>query len=259
MARSIWNGVITFGMVSIPVGMSPATSEKDLRFNQIHEVCGSRIKLQKYCPVCERTVEAEELQRGYEISKGNYAIVSDEDFEALPVPSKHTIEVGAFVKAEEVDPLYFDRSYYLDPTEAGKKPLALLYRALQEKGVSAIAKIALRQKEHLCLLRPSDGTIVLETLYYPDELRQSETKIDDVKVDDKELKMAMSLVDLLEEEFDPAKYKDEYRDALMERIEAKLHGGEIREAPEVAEPQVVNLMDALRASLEQAQKAKKSG
>jgi DNA end-binding protein Ku len=260
MARSIWNGVITFGMVSIPVGMVPATSEKDLRFNQIHEACGSRIKQQKFCPVCERNVEAEEVQRGYEISKGSYAIVGDEDFEALPVPSKHTIEVSAFVKAEQVDPLYFDKSYYLQPSETGRKPLALLYRALQERGVSAIAKVALRQKEHMCLLRPADGALVLETLFYPDEIREAEDKnLGETQVDEKELKMAMTLVDLLEEEFEPDKFKDEYREALLERIEAKLHGGELREAPAAPEPAVYNLMDALKASLEEAQKRKKSG
>jgi DNA end-binding protein Ku len=247
-------------MVSIPVGLQTATSEKDLRFNQIHKVCGSRIKLQKFCPVCERVVETDELEKGYEISKGSYAIVTQEDFDALPIPSKHTIEVTGFVKAEEVDPLYFDQSYYLEPGEAGRKPFALLMKTLQEKDVVAIAKIAIRNKENLCLIRPTRGTIVLETLYFPDEIRQPEdSKIEDVKVDDKELKMAMHLVELMEEKFEPEKYKDEYRGALLERIEAKQHGGELTEAPMPTETKTFNLMDALKASLDAAQKDRKSG
>src|SRR5687767_5192889 len=131
MARAIWNGVITFGMVSIPVGLYTATQEKDIRFNQIHEVCGSRIKLQKFCPVCEKVVEADELVKGYEYSKGMYALVTEEDFEQLPVASKHSIDVAAFVKSEEVDPLYFDASYYLKPDDVGRKPFSLMMKALQ--------------------------------------------------------------------------------------------------------------------------------
>jgi DNA end-binding protein Ku len=259
MARAIWNGVITFGMVSIPVGLYTATQEKDIRFNQIHEVCGSRIKLQKFCPVCEKVVEADELVKGYEYSKGMYALVTEEDFEQLPVASKHTIDVAAFVKSEEVDPLYFDASYYLKPEDVGRKPFALMMKALQDKGVAAVAKIAMRNKENLCLLRPGNGTIILETLYYPDEIRKPEVEgLDDIKVDAKELKMAESLVDLLFEEFDPKAFKDEYREALMERIEAKVQGQELRAAPVPEQTQVIDLMDALKQSLENAKKKKAS-
>lgn len=261
MPRSIWNGTISFGLVSIPVGLLTATTEKDIRFNQLHKVCGSRIRLQKFCPTCERVVEADEIERGYELSKSQYVVVTDEDFEALPVPSKHTIEVTSFVKAEEVDPIYFDTSYYIEPSDAGKKPLALLMNALVEKNVIAVGKIALRSKENLCLLRPMGGGIVLETLYWQDELRKpEESGLDKVKVDEKELKMAMSLVDLLSAGFEPEEYKDEYREALMERIEAKAHGQALVTAPEPKEARVVNLMEALKASLENAQKQKtKSG
>jgi DNA end-binding protein Ku len=259
MARPIWNGVITFGMVSIPVGLYTATQEKDIRFNQIHEVCGSRIKLQKYCPVCERVVESDELVKGYEYSKGMYALVTDEDFEQLPIASKHTIDVAAFVKAEEVDPLYFDASYYLRPEDVGRKPFALMMKALQDKGVAAVAKIAMRSRENLCLLRPGNGTIILETLYYPDEIRKPEVEgLYDLKVDPKELKMAESLVDLMFEEFDPSAFKDEYREALMDRIEAKVQGKELREAPVPEERKVIDLMDALKQSLEQAKRKKAS-
>lgn len=261
MARSIWNGVISFGLVSIPVGLHTATSEKDLRFNQLHKVCGTRIKQQKFCPTCDRTVEADEIERGYEVSKNQYVIVTDEDFEALPVPSKQTITVVAFVEQSQIDPIYYDQTYYLDPAETGRKPYALLMKVLQEKGVCAIGKIAVRNKENLCLIRPGSGTLVMETLFYPDEIRKPETEgLDSIKVDDRELAMAKSLVDLLADDFHPENFQDEYRVALLERIEAKQHGGELK-VSETPEPTtVVNLMDALKASLEQAQKAKeKSG
>ncbi|MEA2554117.1 MAG: end-binding protein Ku, partial [Fimbriimonadaceae bacterium] len=151
-SRPIWRGAISFGMVSIPVGIYTAVSEKDLHFNQIHDKCGSRIKLQRFCPVCDRTVQPEELQRGYEVSKGAYVIVTDEDFEEVPVPTKHTITVDRFVDADEVAPVYYDSTYYLQPEEAGRKPFALLMEALKKKEMSALAKIALRNKESLCLL-----------------------------------------------------------------------------------------------------------
>lgn len=259
MARSLWNGVISFGMVSIPVGLNGAVTEKDLRFNQIHQVCGSRIKLQKFCPVCDRVVENTELVKGYEYSKNNYALLTEEDFEAVPVPTKHTINVLAFVKAEEVDPIYFDSTYYLEPTDAGMKPFALLAKALQEKNVSALGKIALRSRENLCLIRFGDGQLILETLHWPDEIRRpAAIDLDKAKLDDKEMKMALSLVDLLEGEFDPTAYKDEYRDALLERIEAKVQGHELKEAPIQAETSVIDLMDALRASVEEAKKSKEA-
>ncbi len=259
MARAIWNGVITFGMVSIPVGLYSAVQEKDLRFNQIHEVCGSRIKQQKFCPVCDRVVENEELVKGYEYSKGRYALLTEDDFEALPVASKHTIEVTSFVNSHEVDPLYFDASYYLKPEETGRKPFKLLMTTLEEKKVAAVAKIAMRSKENLCLLRPGSGTVVLETLYYPDEIRKPEVEgLDDIKVDSRELKMAESLVELLSEEFEPERYHDEYRQALMERIEAKVQGKELIDAPVAEQTRVIDLMDALKQSLENAKKKKAS-
>jgi DNA end-binding protein Ku len=258
-SRPIWRGAISFGMVSIPVGIYTAVSEKDLHFNHIHEKCGSRIRQQKFCPVCDKTVQSEEIQRGYEVSKGAYVIVDDKDFEELPVPSKHTITVDRFVDAAEVNPVYYDTTYYLLPEEAGKKPFALLMKALENKGVSAIAKIALRNKESLCLLLLNGDQILLETLFFPDEIREAEDmKLGKVKVDDKELKMALSLVDMLSGPFEPELYQDEYRIALMERVEAKLQGREITEAPTAPEPgRVIDLMEALKQSLEAAKKETK--
>ncbi|MBS1717174.1 MAG: Ku protein [Armatimonadetes bacterium] len=259
MARSIWNGVISFGLVSIPVGLQTATQEKDLRFNQLHKVCGTRIKQQRFCPHCERLVETDEIEKGYEVSKNSYVIVNEEDFEALPVPSKHTIEVTAFVHHEEVDPIYFDTTYFLAPTETGRKPYKLLMKALEEKGVCAVAKIAVRNKETLCLLRPSKGQVLLETLFYPDEIKEPEVKVEDVAVDDRELQMALSLVALLEKPFDPAEHKDLYREELIKRIESKAQGGVLTSAPVPVETATIDLMEALRRSLEDAEARKASG
>ena len=246
-------------MVSIPVGIYTAVQEKDLRFNQIHDKCGSRIKLQKFCPVCDRVVNAEEIQRGYEVSKGAYVIVTDEDFEEVPVPSKHTITVDRFVDASEVSPVYYDSTYYLEPEETGRKPYALLMEALKEKKISALAKIALRNKESLCLLMLSGEGLLLETLFFPDEVRKADDlKLDNVKVDDRELKMALSLVDMLTGPFEPEEYQDEYRTALLERIEMKLQGKEIQEAPAMPATKVIDLFDALKASLEAAKTSKPS-
>ncbi|HVL38243.1 MAG TPA: Ku protein [Fimbriimonadaceae bacterium] len=254
-ARSIWNGTISFGMVSIPVRLSTATQEKDISFHMIHESCGSRVKLLKWCPKDERPVERDEIVKGYEYAKGHHVILKEEDFEKLPLPTKHTIEVLQFVEQQEIDPIYFDKTYYLEPEDVGKKPYALLLKALTQKNVVAIGQIALRSHESLCCLRAVDGKILLETLFYPDEIRSApEVKADDVQVGDKELAMASSLIDMLQEPFEPGKYKDNYREALQSVIEAKLQGGEVKAVPEVEDAQVIDLMEALRASVEQAKK-----
>jgi DNA end-binding protein Ku len=239
-------------MVSIPVSLHPVVQDRDLSFNQIHRQCGSRIKYQKWCPVDECVVPPEEIARGYEISKGRFVYVEEEDLESLPVASKHTITVDAFVDASAIDPIYFEKPYYIEPEEVGKKPYALLLKALEEKGMAALGKVAIRSKESLTLLRATGGRIMLETMHFPDEIREMPHTGGKVNVDDRELKMALSLVDLLTEEFNPEKYKDEYRDALLERIQAKAQGEEIREAPEAPQTEVLDLMEALRRSIEAA-------
>ncbi len=253
MPRSIWKGVVSFGMVSIPVKLYGATDNKDISFRQLHQECGSRLKQQRWCPACEREVEWGEIARGYEHAKEQHVILTDDDFAKLPLPSKHTIELSAFVRAEEIDPIFYEKSYYLEPEETGAKPFALLMRALKEKELTAVAKIAIRNKEQLCALRPYNGTLMLETLFYPDEIRvQTGAELPEMKVSDKELTMAFSLIDLMSEAFDPEQYHDEYRNALMEIISAKLQGAEIVEAPAPAKGKVVDLMSALKASVEAA-------
>jgi DNA end-binding protein Ku len=244
-------------MISIPVKLYGATESKDLAFNMLHKADKSRLKQKRWCPVDDREVFPDEIVRAYEYTKDQYVEVTDEDLESLPVPSKHTIELTSFVKAAEIDPVYFERSYFLEADQVGAKPYALLMRALKTKQVAAIAKVALRNRESLCVLRPGENVLMLETLYYPDEIRTVDVPAaPEVLVSPQELTMALSLVEMLEEPFDPSGYHDEYRKALLEMIEAKANGQEVVAAPEAPMPRTVDLMAALKASLEAAKKSK---
>src|SRR5438874_172055 len=257
MPRPIWKGAITFGMISIPVKLFGATESKDLAFNTLHKECKSRLKQKRWCPVDDREVFQDDVVRAFEYTKDQYIEITEEDLENLPVPSKHTIELTSFVKASDIDPVYFERTYYLEPDQVGAKPYALLMRALKTKQVSAVAKVALRNKESLCVLRPGESVLMLETLYYSDEIRTAEIPATpDVLVSPQELTMALTLVEMLEEPFDPNKYHDEYRTALLEMIEAKANGQDVVAAPETPLPKTVDLMAALKASLEAAKKGK---
>jgi DNA end-binding protein Ku len=248
-------------MISIPVKLFGATESKDLAFNTLHKECKSRLKQKRWCPVDDREVFQDEVVKAFEYSKDSYVEITDEDLESMPVPSKHTIELTSFVSQSDIDPVYFERTYYLEPEQIGAKPYALLLRALKTKQVSGVAKIALRNKESLCVLRASDNNLLmLETLYYPDEIRTADIAAEpEVLVSQPELNMALSLVEMLQEEFDPKKYQDQYRTALLDLIEAKRNGSEIVATPEVALPKTVDLMAALKASLEAAKKGKAAG
>ncbi|MBA3316889.1 MAG: Ku protein [Gemmatimonadales bacterium] len=257
MARAIWSGSIGFGMVSIPVKLFGATESKDISFHLLHATCGTRLKQVRWCPTDEQEVPWNETVRGYEFGKDQYVTLTDEDFEKLPLPSKHTIELSAFVKAEEIDPVYYERSYHLAPDERGEKPYALLLQTLEKKGLTALAAITIRKKEQLCALRPKDGALMLETLYYPDEIRaQPEVELDKAKITERELEMAFTLIDLLRKPFDPEEYKDHYREALSQLIEAKLDGRDVVKSPAGRETKVIDLADALRQSVEAAKKGK---
>jgi DNA end-binding protein Ku len=259
MPRPIWKGVITFGMVSIPVRLFSATEEKDISFHLLHAPDHSRIKFKRFCSSEDREVPNEELVRAYEVSKDQYVEITDEDLEKLPLPSKHTIELSAFVKLDEIDPIYYEKSYYLEPEETGLKPYTLLTRTLHAQDAAGVAKVALRNKEHLCALRSLDGTLVLETLHFPDEIREHEVKLPNVLVNDREVDMATSLVEALSEPFDPDRFHDQYREALVELIESKTEGREVV-APEGGEAAPVgDLMAALRASVDAARKRRPGG
>ncbi|HUR93308.1 MAG TPA: Ku protein [Gemmatimonadales bacterium] len=258
MARAIWSGSISFGMVSIPVKLYGATETKDISFNLLHSTCGTRVKQVRWCPTDDVEVPWSETVRGYEYAKGEYVTLTDEDFEQLPLASRHIIDLTAFVSETEIDPVYYERSYYLAPDERAEKPYALLLKAMERKGLTALATITIRKKEQLCAIRPKDGAIVLETLYYPDEVRASEVNLDGAKVTDRELDMAFTLIELLRKPFEPEEYHDTYREALAQLIEAKLEGRAVVKAPAARDAKVIDLADALRKSVEAARKGGKA-
>lgn len=257
MARALWRGTISFGMVTIPVKLFTATESQDISFRQLHAADNSPIKLVRRCSSDGKDLETDEIVKGYEYAKDRYILVDESDLEKLPIPSKHTIELTAFVASEEIDPVFYEKSYHVEPEELGRKPFALLVKALEEKKLNAVGKIAIRTKERLCSLRPRNGSLMLETLFYSDEIKPPDFETPEVKVSEAEMKVAYALIDLLHEPFDPTKYRDEYREGLMSIIEAKLEGHEFvaPEEPAAAAP-AVDLMAALRASVEAAKKRK---
>ena len=257
MPRSIWNGVISFGMVSIPVKLYTATQWKDILSICFTRRTGCGSSSCAGAPNTSGRSNGVRWRGDTSTRRDEHVVLTEEDFEKLPLPSKQTVELSAFVKAEEIDPVHYEKSYYLEPDAKGLKPFALLMTALKEKGLTGIAKIAVRNKEQLCALRPMDGTLILETLYYPDEIRVEKTELPDVKISDKELDMAYTLIELLTEDFQPEKYKDEYREALMQVIDAKLEGEELPEVVAAGPAKVTDIMSALRQSVEAAKKRKK--
>jgi len=256
-ARAIWRGSISFGMVSIPVKLFTATESQDISFRQLHATDNSPIKLIRRCAADGKDLAPDEIVKGYEYSKDRYVIIDEADLEQLPVASKQTIELTAFVSAAEIDPVYFEKTYFLEPEEVGRKPFALLAKVLKERNFLAIGKISMRTKERLCALRIRDDALILETLYYAAEVRTPESPLPDVAVSAAEMKIANALIDLLQATFEPTQYRDEYREAMMSVITAKLEGQEYVAAPPPATlAPAVDLMAALRASVEAAQKRK---
>ena len=226
MARALWRGTISFGMVTIPVKLFTATESQDVSFRQLHAADNSPIKLVRRCAADGKDLDPDEIVKGYEYARDHYVLVDESDLEKLPIPSKHTIELTGFVASEEIDPVFYEKSYHVEPEELGRKPFTLLVKALEEKKLNAVGKIAIRTKERLCSLRPRNGSLMLETLFYADEIKPPDFEMPEVKISEAEMKVAYALIDLLHEPFDPAKYRDEYRDSLMTIIEAKLEGHE---------------------------------
>ncbi len=253
--RAIWRGTISFGMVSIPVNLYTATESHDVRFHLLHKRDGVRLKNVRWCPKDEKAVPWDDVIRGFEYTKGKYLPVSEEDLDHLPVKSVHTVDISDFVKLEEVDPIYYDKAYYLAPDAAGVKAFALLRQALQQTGRAAVAKVAIRDKENLCLVRPYEDVLSMETMFYANEIRSTQDiAADGAKVSPKELQMAVSLIENLSDSFDPERYRDEYQAALKQVIKAKVEGAPLPEAPTEKGGRVVDLMEALRASVEQTRK-----
>ncbi|HEY5184263.1 MAG TPA: Ku protein [Actinomycetes bacterium] len=258
--RTIWKGAISFGLVTIPVRLYSATQEQDVSFHQVHRDDGGRIKYQRVCSVDGQQVAYADIAKGYELPTGEVVVLTDEDFADLPLVTSKTVEVLQFVPLEQVDPMYFDSSYYLEPEDLGVKPYVLLRDALDRSARVALVKVALRQRERLACLRSKGGVLVLETMLWPDEIRAPEFGFlsDDVTARPQELAMAESLIEALAGDFDPTEYHDEYRAALQQVIEAKIEGREVVAPPGQAtdEGAVVDLMAALRASVEAAQRAR---
>ena len=260
--RTIWNGSINFGLVNIPIGLAVAQQRKDQAFRTLHRECGTPIKQKRYCPFHERDVEADELVKGWEFAKGQFVMVEDSDLESVAVERSQSVDIIRFVPIEQVDPIYFDRTYYLAPAgpEAQRSPYVLLLRAMQEAGMAAVGKFVLWGKENLCLIRPLGESLALETLFFAEDIRpraEIDEAVEETDVKDPELEMARQLVESLVGDFDPEDYENEYRNELRAMLEAKLAGEEIAKPAEpVADVQVVDLMDALKKSVAQAQKDK---
>ena len=254
MPRTMWRGAISFGLVSIPIRVFPATEEKTLRFNQLHDKDGGRIKYQRVCAVCGEEVSFDHIVKGYEYEKDHYVTLEDEDFDAVPVESSRAIDIQQFVDLTEIDPVYFKKSYYLVPDETGLKAYTLLREAMSGDGKVGIAKVSFRDKEHLAALRFKDEVFVLETMFWPDEIRAAEFEElgKEVKVRPQEVQMARTLIENLTDEWAPEQFRDEYREALLGIVEKKVAGEEITVQPEAEPAKVVDLMEALKASVEAA-------
>jgi len=253
--HTMWKGSISFGLVNIPVKLHAATEDKDIQFRTLHKKCQTPIKYVKFCPHCNVEVDKDDLVKAFEITKGKFVRIEDEEIEEIKKDiGEKTVEIIDFVKLSDIDPIYFNKSYYLSPNEGGAKAYSLLRKALEESGKVGIAKISLRSKEQLAVLRVYEKTLVMETIHYPDEVRNVKDVPNvptDVQVSKKELDTAILLIDQLTTDFYPENYKDEYREALMSRIQAKRSGDEVITGKTSEEPsKVMDLMEALKASID---------
>lgn len=258
--RAIWKGAVSFGLVSVGVKLYSATEEKDIRFHQVHRQDGGRIKYKRVCSIDGEEVPYDDIAKGYDLGGGEMVILDDEDFADLPLSSSRSIDVHQFVPAEQVDPILYNKAYYLEPEPVAAKPYVLLREALQESDRVAIVKVALRQREQLATLRVRDGVLVLNTMLWPDEVRTPDFGFldEDISVRQQELAMASSLIESMAADFKPEEYTDDYRAALQQVIDAKVSGKEIvaPAEPEEAPSGAIDLMAALRASVERAKAAR---
>ena len=255
MASSAWRGHLTFGLVSFPVRLFSAARSETVSFNLLHKSDHSRIRQVTYCQAEDKPIERGELVKGYEYEKGQYVVVDDEEIKKVAPKTAKVMEILEFVKADQVDPIYLESSYYVAPDEGGEKPYALLFQALRESKYYALAKVAMHNREHIIVLRPGAKGILSHTMYYHDEIRQvEEFRTDTSLVKDKELEMAKMLISSLEAEFEPQKYHDSYRDNLQQMIEAKIEGKKVVATPEPHVAPVIDIMEALKKSLAEKRK-----
>ncbi|HEY1467785.1 MAG TPA: Ku protein [Candidatus Acidoferrum sp.] len=250
MATTVWKGHLTFGLISIPVRMFAAARGERISFNQLHKECHSRLKQPLFCPVCNRNVERSEIVKGYEYEKDQYVLFSEEELDKIEPPSAHVMEILEFVKLSEMDPLYFDSSYYVSPEDAGVKAYKLLMKAMEESGYGAIAKLTMHQREHIVIIRPGTRGLTLHTMFYSSEIRAAESlPSDNVEVKDQEKKLAEQLIASLAAPFEPQKYRDEYQENVRALISAKLKGQEVTEVAQPHLAPVIDLMEALKKSI----------
>jgi DNA end-binding protein Ku len=262
--RTIWNGSISFGLVNIPIGLALATQRSDVAFRTLHRECGTPIKQKRWCPYHERDVEQDELVKGWEVAKGEFVMVEEADLESVALQRSQSIDILRFVALEDVDPVYFDKTYYLAPSsaDAARKPYVLLLRAMQETGMAAVGKFVLWGKENLCLIRAQGETLALETLFFADDVR-SKAEIEEVveatELQGPELELAGQVIQSLVGEWNPEDFENEYRRDLKAMLDAKLAGEAPRRPEPVAETPVIDLMEALRRSVAEVQEGKGGG
>jgi DNA end-binding protein Ku len=258
--RAIWRGAISFGLVSIPVRLYTATEERDVAFHQVHRTDGGRIRYKRICAADGEEVAYVDIAKGYELDSGEMVVLTDDDLAGLPLSTAKAVDVLQFVPLEQVDPIYFAKSYYLEPDKAATKPYVLLRDALARSGMVALVKVAIRTREQLATLRVRDRVLVLETMLWPDEIRTPDFGFlaEEVQVRTQELSMAESLIESMSGDFDPTEYHDEYREALRAVIEAKIEGRQVVEPEPVAATggEAVDLMAALRQSVAAAKRAR---
>jgi DNA end-binding protein Ku len=259
MASSVWKGHLTFGLVSFPVRLFSAARGETISFNMLHKADHSRIKQVIYCQAEDKPVPRSELVKGYEYEKDRYVEIDDEEIKKVAPKTAKVMEILEFVKAEQVDPIYLESSYYMGPDEGGEKPYALLFEALRETKYYGIAKVAMHNREHIVILRPGSKGVLLHTMYYTDEIRQvEEFRTDTSQVKEKELNLAKMLIESLIAEFEPQKYTDTYRANLQQMIQAKLEGHKVVETPTPHIAPVIDIMEALKKSLAEQKKPVRS-
>jgi len=263
MPRAIWSGAVSFGLVNVPIKLVTATSPKDIRFNQLHGPDGGRINQKRVCSVDGEEVDYSEIVKGYDLGGGRYVIIDPEELRAIDPEASRTIDIEEFVDLVDIDPIYFEHTYYLVPEDRAVKPYALLVDAMAGTGKVALGKFVLRSKQYLAALRPKDGVLVLSTMLFADEVLDTADldvpTAESTKPSERELSMAKQLVESLSAPFDPTKYRDDYRERVMELIEQKAEGAEIAQAPDAAPTApVLDLMAALEASLAAAKERQTS-
>ena len=251
MATSVWKGHLTFGLVSLPIRLFSAARAESVSFNLLHKSDNSRIKQVTYCQAEDKAIPRSDLVKGYEYEKGHYVVVEDEDIKKVAPKTAKVMEILEFVETKDIDPVYLESSYYMAPEGGGEKAYALLFEALRKTGYSGVAKIAMHNREHIVILRPGAKGILLHTMYFTNEIRQvDEFRTDLDLVKEKELALATHLIEALSAKFEPEKYKDTYRDNLLSMIEQKIQGQKVVEAPEPHVAPVIDIMEALKRTLE---------